>query len=327
MLIKMPPSVSKIIENYPYNATAKKGATKIYACLYLMSMRRNKDGYFFIPSEYMRKVNARYNRTIDYFIKVKLIKPYTRPSIDPNSIFENKDKRYYDVNKGICMRYKFLKDVYEGDDVWINMKSNREYRWYNIIENSLLECGYNVWIKRDTYGRRVHHSCIKDYREDFGGYWIIDSICSQPRLLWLHMKEKNIYDKVYFDIFDNGDDFYNFLIEKLKLNDRNEAKDLFMKWAMGNGYLEDYNIQNLFEKTSAYLKSIKKDNYKNAGSLLQRIESKIWIDTLLNELPVDFAIPIHDALIVKEKDVDVVLDFCKLKYPTLLFKKEKIVNN
>jgi len=327
MIIKMPLSVRHIIDTAPFNFTAKKTATKIYAALYLMSMRRNKYGYFFMPSEYMRKISARYNRTIEYFVRAGLIKPYTRPSIDPNSIFNTKDKKYYDVNKGICMRYKFLMEIYEGDDLFVDMKSNREYRWYNIIQNSLTECGYKVWIKRDTYGRRVHHSAIKDYRESFDGYWIIDSICSQPRLLWLYMKEKNIYDEVYFDVFENNKDFYEFLIEKLSLKDRNEAKDIFMKWAMGNGWLDDYCILDLFEKTTSFLKSVKKQNYKDGGSLLQRIESKIWIDTLLNELPVDFAIPIHDALIVKEKDVDIVLEFCKSKCPDLLFKKEKIINN
>jgi hypothetical protein len=65
-----------------------------------------------------------------------------------------------------------------------------------------------------------------------------------------------------------------------------------------------------------------KDNYKNGGSLLQRIESKIWIDGIMNNIPCDFALPIHDSVIVKEKDVDKVLLYCESNYPQIKFKKE-----
>jgi len=97
-----------------------------------------------------------------------------------------------------------------------------------------------------------------------------------------------------------------------------------MFWINSNGYVPNFGIHRLFPIVSKYLKSLKKGNYKNGGSLLQRIESKIWIDTILNDIPCDFAIPIHDCVIVKEKDVDRVLNYCLYKYPYLKYKKEEI---
>jgi hypothetical protein len=97
-----------------------------------------------------------------------------------------------------------------------------------------------------------------------------------------------------------------------------------MFWLNGNGYVPNYGIHTLFPFVSSFLKNLKKGNYKNSGSLLQRIESKIWIDDILNNIPCDFAIPIHDSVIVKEEDVENVLKYCQAKYPQLKFKKEKI---
>jgi hypothetical protein len=60
------------------------------------------------------------------------------------------------------------------------------------------------------------------------------------------------------------------------------------------------------------------------GSHLQRVESKIWIDDILNNIPTDWALPVHDSVIVKEEDVDKVYNWIKGKYPNLAIKKEII---
>jgi hypothetical protein len=51
-------------------------------------------------------------------------------------------------------------------------------------------------------------------KKDFKGYWTIDSISSQPRLLWLDMKSKGIVDPLWDDIFNNDKDFYLAKIEE-----------------------------------------------------------------------------------------------------------------
>jgi len=324
MIIKIPTEVKSLINDMPYNKTVKIKAIKIYSALYIMSNRKNRFGYFSVPSEYLKSINVRYYKIIDYFEQVNIIQAYTRPIIDDNDIFNTINKKYYDVNKGICMKYKFLMDIENGETIDVDMTTNRRFRWYEIINKSLLESGYEVNITRDTYGRRVHHTAIRDYKQDFKDYYTIDSISSQPRLLYLIMKENGIIDNEYNNIFDNELDFYSELTHKLNLESRNDAKELFMFWINGNGYVPNFNIHTLFPIASKYIKNTKKGNYKNMGSILQRKESDIWIDDILNNIPCDWALPVHDSVIIKKQDVEYVLEYCKSKYPELRFKKEII---
>lgn len=324
MLVEVNDKIKGIINEMPFNKTVKNNAIKIYAALYIMSKRKNKFGYFPVPSEYLKSINLRYYKIMDYFEENGLIKAYTRPIQDEKDIFNVIHKKYYDVNKGVCMKYKFNIST-DGDMIDVNMTTNRYFRWYDIIQNSLLEFGFeDVKITRDTFGRRVHHSAIRDYKNDFKGYYTIDAIASQPRLLYLDMKEKGIIDPLYNDIFENDKDFYLEVEYRLKLNDREEAKELFMFWINSNGYVPKFDIHQLFPVVSSYIKNYKKGNYKNMCSHLQRVESKIWIDDLLNNIPTEWAIPVHDSLIVKEEDADRILDWCKTRYIDIKFQKDII---
>lgn len=322
MIVKIPTEVKKVINDLPYNITVKKNAIKIYAALYIKSYLKNSHGYFPVSSTYLQSINKRYNNILKHFIDNNIIDYYKKAYEDENDIFNTIYRKSYNKELGICAKYKFLVNIENGDEINVDMVSNKDYRWYEIIENSLIESGLEVKIKRDSFGRRVHHSGIRNYKTDFIGYYTIDSICSQPRLLYLHLKEKGIVDEAYNDIFDNDKDFYSEVTYRLKLESRAEAKDLFMFWINGNGYVPNFDIHKLFPAVSLFLKKQKKGNYKNAGSLLQRIESKIWIDDILNNIPADFALPIHDSVVVKEEDADRVLQYCITKYPQLRFKKE-----
>lgn len=332
MIIEINDKIKQIINDLPYNKTVKFNAIKIYAALYIMSKRQNKHGYFPVPSDYLVSINKRYSKIMKEFEKAGMIKPYTRPVIDENDIFNTIDKKYYDVNKGICMKYKFLIST-EGQSIDVDMATNRHFRWYELIQNSLLEYGFDTDIKisRDVFGRRVHHSAIRNYKNDFKGYYTIDAVSSQPRLLYLDMKSKGIIDEEYFKIFEEDKDFYKELEYKLNLNNRDEAKELFMFWVNGNGYVPKFTIHMLFPNVSKYIKDFKSGggntliaDYRNMASHLQRIESKIWIDDIMNNVPTDWALPIHDSLIVKEKDAESVLVWISSKYPDLKFKKEII---
>jgi hypothetical protein len=194
-------------------------------------------------------------------------------------------------------------------------------RWYEIIKSSLISLAYEPNISRDTFGRRVHHNAIYNHKSFLKGkgFSIIDAKCSQPRLLYLIMKEKGIYDKDYYDIFESESDFYNTIIEKLNLKTRQEAKDLFMFWINADGYVPNTGIFQLFQNTSNFIKSLKTRSYKDASAFLQRREAKIWIDDLLQNIPTNFALPIHDALLIKTTDVNKVLLYCKNKYPQIEF--------
>jgi len=307
-------SISKI-----GNKTAQKSGYKIYAALLNMEVRKNSNGYFPVPSTYLESVNKRYNRALNALIKDGIIKPFTRPTIDPKNIFNSIEKRYYDVNKSICMKYKFLIDITKGTLHEIEFKNERKKRWYSVIENSLNELGFQIDITRDTFGRRVHHPIIPIYKDELKdkGYAIIDGKCSQPKLLLNILKSKGIVDANYEDAFEI--DFYNYIVKNLNLNDRKEAKDLFMYFLNSNGYVPNYKIHILFPVVSRFIKNLKSKNYKDAASYLQRVEAKIWIDDLLENIPTTFALPVHDCLIVKDKEVYDIEKYCIEKYPELDF--------
>jgi hypothetical protein len=323
MKIILPPKVEESIMNIKQNKSVKKAALKIWTALYLKSHLRNSQGYFPVASEYLKSINIRYYNIMNHFIETGIIDYYKKAYQDENDIFNTIYRKSYNRDKGICSKYKILVPL-SGREIEVDMKSDKSTRWYEIIENSLIETGFDVNITRDTFGRRVHHSAIRDYKEDFKNYYTIDAICSQPRLLYLEMKKRNEIDDLYNHIFENDLDFYSEVCYRLNLESRQDAKDLFMFWLNGNGYVTNYEINKIFPVASQFLKKLKQGNYKNSASTFQRIESKIWIDDLLNNIPCDFALPVHDCLIVKEEDVDNVLNYCKSKYPQLKFKKEII---
>jgi len=301
------------------NRTKQESGYKVYACLVIMSKRKNKHGYFPVPSSYLEKVNKRHKSILITLQEASIIKPFTRIEQHPELLFESVEKKFYNVSKGICMKYKFLINIKQGIIRDIDLDSNRKFRWFSLIENSINELGYFGKITRDTFGRRVHHPVIPIYKEDLKnkGLAIIDAKCSQPKLLLNIMKEKKIIDKNYEEAFET--DFYTYLVQKLNLVDRKEAKDLFMYFLNSSGYVPNYKIHILFPITSKFIKSLKNKNYKDASSYLQRIESKIWIDDLLENIPSDFAIPVHDSLIVKNNEANNILKYCKNKYPNIDF--------
>jgi hypothetical protein len=321
MKIIVPDIVQKSIDDFK-RKDVREVALKIYCALYKLNLNKNTiTGWFDVPSSYLVAINKNYQRTIKKFIADGIIKFYTRPLTDPQNVFNEVHKKYYNKTWGICMKYKFLIDVEIGTEIEIDGDNPNNKRWFDILKKSLIALGYEPKIKRDDFGRRVHHPAIYDYKTNLKGkgLHLIDAKCSQPRLLYLLMKEKGVYDKAYFDIFDKGFDFYLILQNKLTLKNRDEAKDLFMYWLNSEKYVPNKGIYSLFREASNFIQGLKTRNYKDAASYLQRREAKIWIDDLLENLPASFALPVHDCLIVKNIDVPEVLTFMRSKYPQIEF--------
>jgi len=305
------------------NKTFQESAMKIYTALYLLHQKRkDKNGWFEVPSAYLLSINKRYSTILKAFIEANIIEFYERIWIDEKDIYNTyiKKSKSYSSTYGYCMRYRFIIKFNDAESIHVDFNSNKQKRWYSIIASSLQSFGYKPDIKRDSFGRRVHYSLIKTYKEDLKdkGLFVIDSKTSQPRLLWMIMKKHGIYDKDYFEIFENEIDFYNSIASSLYLTNRNEAKDLFMHWLNGKPSVSN-TINNLFPVATQYLNSIKSKNYKDSSSLFQREEARIWIDDLLNNVPTDFCLSVHDSLIVKKEDVELVKGYCKSKYPDLRF--------
>lgn len=325
MKVKITTEIKSIIEKMG-NTTRVKSGYKIYAALYGRSQRKNPEGYFDVPSTYLASINDRYKPIIDVLIEKGIITYKQSLKIDKNDVFKTVSSKTYSTDMGICMKYKFLIDLSTGMEMDIDMSSGRKKRWYEITYKSLVALGYPPEIIRDSFGRRVHYPLIQDYKTELQnkGLCAIDACTSHPRLLWILMKENNIIDPEYHQIFANELDLYTELANKFNLKDREAGRDLFSQWVNGKKHLPLTNIRNLFPIATSYINGLKKRHYKDSAAYLQRKEAAIWIDDLLANIPTDFALPVHDSIIVKVEDYDNVLAYCEAKYPELRFKRKDL---
>jgi len=327
--IKVPKEIETILPSIG-NKTKQKALLKVFNALKMKSKYKNKDNYFEASSKYLLKVNGRYHTIISFLQKHNIIENLKREYLPgdkygPTDLFSSSIKKdSYSTKLGICKKYRFLIDIDKGKEYEIEFKDPKiDKNWYKIVKNSIITLGYDHnKISRDRFGARVYHPLIADYKEELKGkgFCVIDGQTSQPRLLYLLMKEKGVIDNNYFDIFEKNKDFYLELLNHLDIIDREEAKHLFMMWALGNGYIKGYNFRKLFPVATKFLENLKSTNHKDASRYLAWKESRIWIDDLLEHLPVSFGIPIHDSIIVHQKDANKVLDYCIKKYPELRFK-------
>jgi len=92
-----------------------------------------------------------------------------------------------------------------------------------------------------------------------------------------------------------------------------------MSWVYGRGFTKGYPFHKIFPAASLYVKNLKRLGYKDASSYLQRQEAKIWIDDILENIPVDFALPIHDSIIVKNEEAIKALEWCRARHPEIIF--------
>ena len=327
MELIIPIEVEKVIKNIG-NTTKQKSAYKIYNALLRNSKRANKNGFFPVPSKLLQQVNRRYHTIIQVFLDQKIVDYQTNRGLDPIT-FDPILRRSYNVFKGECMRYRFLIDTSSGIIKEIDLDNPRSFRWYEIIKNSLEELGYEKQkISRVSFGRRVYYSLIPNYKKELidQGLSIIDAKASQPKLLLDELRKNKIDDYNFEKAFE--DDFYIFLIEHLNIKDkdkdeaRKKAKKRFLYYLNGKPCSND--ICSLFPKVTEFLNKIKSKNYTDSADFFQRLESKIWIDDLLENLPVNFGLPIHDCLIVKNEDANLVLRYCQNKYPNIDFVLKKI---
>lgn len=329
MELIIPIEVEKVIKNIG-NKTKQKSAYKIYNALLKNSKRVDEKGFFPVPSKLLQQVNRRYHTIIQTFVNHKIIDYQTSKGLDPVT-FDPILRKSYNIFKGECMRYRFLIDTKSGIIKEIDLENPRTFCWYGIIKSSLEELGYkNQKISRVPFGRRVFYTLIPNYKTELKnkGLSIIDAKSSQPALLLNELRNNDVIDHNFEKAFENG--FYEFLVEHLNLKeeDRDEnkekkkAKKRFMHYLNGKPCSNDISI--LFPEVTIFLNQIKSKNYTDSADFFQRLESKIWINDLLENIPTDFALPVHDCLIVKDEDLERVVKYCKEKYPDINFVKKKL---
>ena len=320
---------------------AKERILKVYNGLLFKKSGRKNNEYFQCPSKYLKKISGQYNIVIKLLQEHKII-DYKSFNYDDSNLFDVRRKKFYNTEKGLCVEYRFLIDTEEGIDY--NFEHNfstlyEDEKWFMKTRHSLLELGFplnEVRIKRDNFSRRLHTN-ITSHIEGFGSYrnlleggdfYLIDGKTTQPRLLWLHLTDIGLQDPNLNYIFENNLDFYQYILERIPaLNgDRVEAKDLFITWINGTGYIDPdkKSIRDIFSVANTFVKQYKTTNYKNICRLLQYKEATIFIDDLLNNCPVEFCLTVHDALLVKKEDAEKVFEWCKERRPELVFTLEEV---
>lgn len=319
---------------------AKERIKKVYNAL--LYKKGKTKGYFTCPSSYLIKISPRYNKVIKLLIDHSIIE-YQSYNTEYIDLFNTRRKKYYNTENGTCIKYKFLIDIENGyeDNLDIDFQSLYDKEnWYMKTRYSLLQLNYNsneINIKRDNFSRRLHTNITGNIGDGYsykdllagGDYYTIDAKTSQPRLLWLHLQEIGLQDDKLNEIFENDLDFYDYIIDRIPtITDRDEAKELFTSWINGTGYLEaeKASIRNIFSTANTFLRKYKSNDYKNACRLLQYKEASIFIDDLLNNIPLDFCLTIHDSLIVRKEDKELALEYCQKKYPKLKFVLQEIKN-
>lgn len=318
---------------------SKERILKVYEAL--VYKKGSNNGYFDCPSAYLKKINNRYYKVINLFIDYNIIEFYSRN--EEEFLFEpNRKKKFYSTDRGYCIKYKFLIDIEIGHEVESVLNKENLYednKWYQKTKYSLLQLGFKpeeLKIARDNFSRRLHTNItgvVKDWMsyKNFlagGKYFAIDAKTSQPRLLWIKLQEIGLQDKNLNEIFENGLDFYQYILDRMPIlnNDRVEAKELFASWINGTGYLEEekVEIRNIFPVAHTFIRNYKTSSYKNVCRFLQYTEATIFIDDLLNNVDVDFCLSMHDSLIVKKEDSQKVLEWCRDRRPELKFELEEI---
>lgn len=114
---------------------------------------------------------------------------------------------------------------------------------------------------------------------------------------------------------------YSFISKELNIT-KEEAKNKMFRVAFDKVKKEQDDIRNLFPTTMKFIDYYKKKfGYKSFSNLLQVCESGIMIDGLMNHLMDKFQVfPIHDAIRVKESELELVKNEIKLYFNKLEFK-------
>lgn len=178
----------------------------------------------------------------------------------------------------------------------------------------------DCFLRVDKFAGRVHTPITSLKRHMRANLLIegepvskLDVVQMQPMLL-AEILHKNIGENEFTNQLRNGLDIYNFIKDKMNLQDRAEAKEKFFEITFGR---PSESLQNTFGNKSwiQWINTIKnttiseneraktKGNYNNIAWLLQNSEvnamSKVWRALVNNDIPF---LTVHDEIIVKESD-------------------------
>lgn len=153
-------------------------------------------------------------------------------------------------------------------------------------------------------------------------------LCNAQFCILAKELEKELYTedfKIFKEQAYNGT-LYEYIMEKLKLDDRADAKKMMFELMFSKETLKSElkdKLKEIFPSVVDKVDEYKKLNgYNTFSIMLQKKESEIFIDGLWKELKKKkiFCTPKHDCLIVKKKDADRVEEIIKDYFKKIKFK-------
>lgn len=287
---------------------------RIYILIYQSCMKNgvfDNQSFNEIPRKLFKDISNDYGYYRDYLVKNKVIE-YRVGS--KNMGFGDQPTKFYSNKYHVCMSYRIICN--SNMNYYVSYERKNKESYYSLeyvkINNSLKLIGKEgVRVHRDKFGRRLYWEGINDYKITFkdAGYSVIDAVGCHIHLLYNFCKELNVsVDEKFKDIIESGKNFYGVVSSLLRISIK-DCKKRVMLWL--NSKFSDFGFKKLFPVISKFIENCKKGNYKNLCKRLQWMESKLFIDNFIKNCPVEFCLPVHDGLIVKNEDVDEVLCFLK----------------
>jgi hypothetical protein len=317
----------------------KYGMTYNYYIDYLVE----KQFIYFVSNYYKNMKSKTYKLNVNYIQNITrcktsdniLLKKYSKDYLN---------KSFTEINNSsidIDIRRKLVDDLYT-----VQIKYQDSIDYLNDLKEKNLICDVkyqknslsienindgNLFFKFDDYGRMHTNFTIlkKEIRQNYllienSEIEEIDIKNSQPLFLSLFLKKeinneilKNKEFILYNNLIKNGL-LYDYIMDKCSeyVKDRNEAKLLIYRVFFGKNILKikDNELFNkLFPNIYNYIKEYKQfnNNYKTLSHELQLLESNFIFNTVIKKIyEIDKnikLITVHDSIIFKKKDKDIVL--------------------
>jgi hypothetical protein len=212
----------------------------------------------------------------------------------------------------------FIKNSYDKGKIDKNKFYKNMYSIQAIKQN-------NLFFKFDNYGRMHTNFTIlkKQIRQNYlkiDGLEIeeIDIKNSQPFFFMLLLKKEigveNFNDECFkfLELVNNGL-IYDDMMEKLKMEERDDVKQLMFRVLFGNNKErcpENKNFKKLYPTIFEYIKEIKKDDYKILSKKLQNMESDFIFGRIIKDIknlyPHITLFTVHDSIVFPKKYKDEV---------------------
>lgn len=142
---------------------------------------------------------------------------------------------------------------------------------------------------------------------------------SQPLFLGIAAKEQGVEDNKYMSLCEEGQ-IYDHMAGRLGVLRESAKHEMVMFFFAKNGFKSTAKSVFEFEfpKMAAFIRKVKKDDYKRLAKQMQIAERKFVIDSVCERLkrlrPDMFIATIHDSVVARKSDCDVIVSVIKEEF-------------